>query len=192
MPNWCSNSVSMTHDDPAMLERARDAFTRGALLQEFIPCPEDLRNTMAGSYGGDVEKQAALEAQERANLANHGHKNWYDWQVAHWGTKWDIGDEHGAELVGDVLQLNFDSAWAPPCDAYAALESQGFRIEAYYYEPGMAFCGSWINGEDTEIHIPNTSKEAADVIPEEIDAIFDIVNNMAMWEEEDAAYEAED
>lgn len=192
MPNWCSNIVNMTHDDVAVLERARDAFTRGALLQEFIPCPEALRDTEAAYYPDSDPRKAVLEAREAENILNHGHRNWYDWQVAHWGTKWDIGDEHSAELVGDVLQLTFDSAWAPPCDAYDRLESQGFRIEAYYYEPGMAYCGSWINGVDTEIKIPNTSAEAEQVIPEEIDMMFGITESMAEWEAEDAAYEAED
>lgn len=190
MPNWCSNYVSMTHDDPAMLERARAAFARGELLNEFIPCPEALLTDGATTRGGpDAAKYDAIRA---ANMAEHGFESWYDWRVAHWGTKWDIGSEDGAELVGDVLQLSFDSAWAPPCDAYARLEEQGFRIEAFYYEPGMAFCGSWINGADEEVSIPSTSKEAALVIPEEIDGIFDIVNNMAMWEEEEAAYNSED
>lgn len=191
MPNWCNNVVNITHNDPAMLERARAAFEKGQLLQEFIPCPEELRLTQAVYYPDKDPRKAEQEALEAANVAKHGFRNWYDWQVANWGTKWDVGgDGCNAELVGDVLQLSFDSAWAPPCDAYARLEGDaGFAIEAFYYEPGMAFCGSWINGVNEEINIPSTSKEAAEVIPDEIDAIFDIVNSMAMWEEEDAAAE---
>lgn len=188
MPNWCSNYVSMTHDDPAMLERARGAFARGELLNEFIPCPQALLTDGATTRGGP--NAAEYDAIRAANIAEHGFESWYDWRVAHWGTKWDIGSEEGAELVGDVLQLNFDSAWSPPCDAYARLEELGFAIEAFYYEPGMAFCGSWINGADECIDIPSTSKEAEQVIPDEIDGIFDIVNSMAMWEEEEATYEA--
>lgn len=186
MPNWCSNYVSMTHDDAAMLERARTAFARGELLNEFIPCPQDLLDTIAGSYG-DPEQQEALRLREASNLEKHGFRNWYDWSVAHWGTKWDIGSEEGAEIVGDVLQLTFDSAWSPPIEAYQRLEELGFAVEAFYYEPGMAFCGSWINGADEYIDIPQSSQEAAAVIPDEIDGIFDIVNNMAMWESEDMA-----
>lgn len=191
MPNWCSNIVNITHDDHTQLERARAAFARGGLLQEFIPCPDALRDTEAVYYPAGHELKDAQEAREVANVEQYGYRNWYDWQVANWGTKWDIGSEDGAELVGDVLQLTFDSAWAPPCDAYDRLEAQGFRIEAYYYEPGMAFCGSWINGEDTEINIPTTSALAEQVIPDEIDGMFGIVENMIQWEEEDRAWEAE-
>jgi hypothetical protein len=32
MPNWCSNMLTLTHEDPAMITRARDAFARGELL----------------------------------------------------------------------------------------------------------------------------------------------------------------
>ena len=39
MPNWCSNYVELTHDNPDMLRRAEDAFNRGELLAEFIPVP---------------------------------------------------------------------------------------------------------------------------------------------------------
>ena len=49
MPNWCNNTMTLEHDDPAMIERARTAFNGEGLLQEFIPVPEDLRNTVSGS-----------------------------------------------------------------------------------------------------------------------------------------------
>ena len=48
MPNWCNNSVEIYHEDPAMIERVREAFNKGALLAEFIPIPKDLQ-IVAGS-----------------------------------------------------------------------------------------------------------------------------------------------
>lgn len=41
MPNWCLNYVTLTHDDPAVIAQAADAFKRGALLQELLPISED-------------------------------------------------------------------------------------------------------------------------------------------------------
>ena len=29
MPNWCNNSVEIYHEDPAMIERVREAFNKG-------------------------------------------------------------------------------------------------------------------------------------------------------------------
>ena len=37
MPNWCSNSFTVRHEDSAMIERFVNAFKAGTLFQEFIP-----------------------------------------------------------------------------------------------------------------------------------------------------------
>lgn len=71
MPNWCNNNLTLEHDDPAMITRAKEALDRGEFLQEFIPVPKELTETMAGSYGDDA-KQKDLEAQMKANVAKYG------------------------------------------------------------------------------------------------------------------------
>lgn len=60
MPNWCHNKITLSHDDPAQIERVKAH--KDNVLQEFIPCPQEL-------------------------LDGEG---WYDWRVNNWGTKWDI------------------------------------------------------------------------------------------------------
>ena len=45
-----------------------------------------------------------------------------DWCRENWGTKWGAyGPHNGAERVGSVLTLRFDSAWRPPYGWLAAL-----------------------------------------------------------------------
>jgi hypothetical protein len=39
MPNWCNNNLTLSHDDPAMIQRAFDALERQEFLQEFCPVP---------------------------------------------------------------------------------------------------------------------------------------------------------
>jgi hypothetical protein len=73
----------------------------------------------------------------------------------------------------------------PRKTAHDLLEEQGFSIEAFYYEPGMAFCGLWADGADYEYSIPSTSAEA-EAVPRARDDVFDIVNSMAMCGEESA------
>ena len=41
MPNWCLNTVTLEHDDPEMIARAKTSFAEGKFLNEFIPVPED-------------------------------------------------------------------------------------------------------------------------------------------------------
>ena len=176
-----------------MLTRAQEGFKKGELLNTFIPCPEDLRFTEAVYYPEGHELKEAQDLKESRNIEKHGFRNWYDWQVAHWGTKWDVGGEsESADIEDGVLTLSFDSAWSPPLEAFATLEDVcGFEIEAYYYEPGMAFCGVWEGSIDNCIEIPSTSKEAEKVIPVAINEMFDIVGSMEMWEEEEAEFNNE-
>ena len=93
MPNWCNNTLEITHPDPAQLERARVAFKEGRLLDEFVPVPKSL-HIVAGRVGDDTDPlQIDLEAQEKANLEAHGYATWWDYCVNEWGTKWDVGGD---------------------------------------------------------------------------------------------------
>jgi hypothetical protein len=65
----------------------------------------------------------------------------------------------------------------------------GFEIEAYYNEPGMAFCGKW-TGDETDSfddyyeYSGETSETVREVIGEDLDDYFGISEDMAQWEEE--------
>jgi hypothetical protein len=81
--------------------------------------------------------------------------------------------------------LTFESAWAPPCNAYEKLMDQGFRIRAMYYEPGMAFAGVWEDGMDDYYEYGGLdSKGIAEQLPVELDEAFGISESVAEWEEE--------
>jgi hypothetical protein len=165
-----------------MLERVRKGFNAGALLNEFIPVPEDLQIT-AGRLGDPVEN-AKIIAAEESNRAKHGYSNWYDFCVNEWGTKWDIGGD-GAEVldIDGGLSFSFDSAWSPPLAAYEKLMDLGFRIRAMYHECGMCFAGIWDNGDDDYYEYSDmNSQEVSDTLPTELDEAFCISENMAEWE----------
>jgi len=195
MPNWCNNTVELYHEDPAMIERARQAFKDGRLLDEFIPVPKDL-HIVAGRVGDDNDpKQIELEAQEKANLEKHGYSTWYDFCVNEWGTKWDVGgDDLGpAQDIPGGLMLTFDSAWSPPTNAYEKLMDQGFRVRAMYYEGGMAFAGIFDeNGDDYYEYGGMSADEIADTLPPELDEAFCISEQVAEWEAENAEEEADE
>jgi hypothetical protein len=140
MPNWCYNKLTLEHKDPSMIARAVDAVKRGELLQEFIPCPEELTTVPANG-----ETRESL-------LEKYGYSDWYDHNVNEWGVKWDVGDDDSIDCEykpGDTsVQMVFDSAWGPPITAYGVFEALGFDVTAYYYEPGCAFCGIYTDGEN--------------------------------------------
>ena len=185
MPNWCNNSVEIYHNDPKMLERVREAFNKGALLAEFIPIPQSLRIVAGCAGSADSPEQIALVEAEENNIKVHGYKNWYDYCVNEWGTKWDVGGDNPVQDIPGGLMLGFDSAWAPPCAAYEKLQEMGFRITAMYYEPGMAYAGVWDNGNDDYYEYGGMdSKEIADTLPAELDEAFCISESVAEWEAE--------
>ena len=117
-PNWCSNNLSLSHKDPAMISRAKAAFEEGKFFQEFVPLPEDKNN------------------------------DWYEWRIEHWGTKWDVYNGFIGMESAKELELGFDTAWSPPVAFYKKMEELGFTVEARYREEGMGFIGEYYNGED--------------------------------------------
>ena len=183
MPNWCNNGITLRHADPAMIERVLTG--REGLLMEFLPTPAPLLDTTAGSFG-DSEKQRELERLQEDNIRAYGFKDWYDWNIANWGTKWDVSLDNVERQDPNTVSAAFDSAWSPPITAYERLLELGFEIEAFYYEPGMCFVGKWVDGEDECFEYGGqTSDTVRDYIGEELDDYFGISEEMAQYEDEE-------
>jgi hypothetical protein len=182
MPNWCFNGVTLRHKDPAMIDRAQHS---EGLLMEFLPTPQALRDTVSGSVSEN--KRAEHEAQQARNLEQYGAKDWYDWNIANWGTKWDVTLENVDRVDEYTLNAAFDSAWSPPIEAYRRLEDMGFEIEAKFYEPGMAFVGTYDteNGEFSIDISGFTSDTVREAIGEELDDYFGISEEKAQYEDEE-------
>ena len=184
MPNWCNNTVTLEHEDPAMIARAKAAFLDGRLLDEFIPVPADLQ-IVAGSV--PLAEEAEHKAKEEANRETHGYSNWYDFCVNEWGTKWDVGADGTYNDIEGGIILGFESAWSPPITAYEKLLEKGFKIRAMYFEPGMAFAGIWEDGCDDYYEYGGMdSTQIAEELPPELDEAFGISEDVAQWEAENA------
>jgi hypothetical protein len=167
-----------------MITRARDALLRGEFLNEFIPVPADLQ-IVAGSVGDPVE-QAELERKTAENVEKYGYGNWYDFCVGEWGTKWDVGCEGSTDVHpdGKMLHTYFDSAWSPPINAYSKLEELGFKVNAMYYEGGMAYAGAYGDGNDEEINLEGMSADEIEQNHPELDEAFGISESIREYEAE--------
>ena len=173
MPNWCSNGITLRHADPAMIQRAAKALQEGTFLQEFIPCPQELTEAVA-----NFETNEAL-------VAKYGYSSWYDFNIANWGTKWDVNSDNVEIVDANTVTAGFDSAWAPPTTAYEKLMEQGFEVVAFYYEPGMQYVGKWDNGVDDYIEYGGEdSTTVREAIGEELDDYFGISESMIEYEED--------
>jgi len=190
MPNWCNNTVEISHKDKSKMEALVAAANEGKFCNFAIPIPEDL-HIVAGSVG-DPEEQKKLEEDTARNIEKYGYGNWYDFSVSKWGTKWDVEPYEPIDFDSEwdknnKITFGFDSAWAPPCGVYEALIEQGYAVRGYYYESGMGFCGIYDeNGEDYYEIGGMSSTEVAEDIPSELDEMFCISENMAEWEAENA------
>ena len=185
MPNWCSNSVSFYHDDVEQIKRAQTALADGRLFEEFVPCPEPLKEAVA-SFGTDYQEQ------NEKNVAEFGYASWYDFAVSEWGTKWDVECySHEISEDGHTLQCSFDTAWSPPIAFYEKMKDLGFTINAEYYEPGVGFVGEWLDGDDYTYEIPQTAAEAREEIPEHLDENWGISSYLEDWEAENAEEDEE-
>jgi len=186
MPNWCSNHITVRGTDPVAIKRLADAFDNGEFCGAVVPMPEEL-NITSGRLGDGAE-QRELEAKSAANLEKHGYANWYDFNVAKWGTKWEIGgDGNEAERDEDGLGFSapFDSAWSPPIAVCEALVEQGFEVVLYYYEPGMGYCGKFEDGSDDYYEYSGeNSNTVRAAIGSDLDDMFGISESMAEYEAE--------
>lgn len=52
------------------------------------------------------------------NVQRYGSKDWYDWRIKNWGTKWNASDSSFNEKTGVV---EFDTAWSMPENIFRAL-----------------------------------------------------------------------
>ena len=122
MPNWCLNKLTISHEDRSKVMEFVHAYKEGKVCEHYLPRPQD--------------------------------QDWYEWNISNWGTKWDIGSDnneiHGLHptVVDNEASMSFDSAWSPPVGLYQKLVELGFSVNASYFEPGLAFCGIWTNGDD--------------------------------------------
>ena len=188
MPNWCNNTITLTHTDSSMIERAKKALQEGKLLNEFFPIPKELCDTIAGRAGDDNSyEQRLLAFKEQLNMEFFGYKNWYDFCVSQWGVKWDMSLDQGDIFKDEEHTLGFTccTPWSSPTAAYEKLSDLGFEIEATYYEPGMMFCGYWDNSTDDYYDITGDSEWVRDHIPRIIDDAEVISEGMADWENEE-------
>jgi len=123
------------------------------------PYPKALDITAGREGPDDSPEQKALVAAEESNLDKYGHKNWYDWCVNNWGTKWNAGGDNPDMMVdydydedGDtvIALFQFDTAWAPPLGVLEKLMDTHpeLSIECRYHEPGVGFFGVWTDGSD--------------------------------------------
>ena len=178
MPNWCSNSITITSnkDNIDKFETFLQEKNGKEWFDFFLPCPEELRDVDSPNKTKDAD----------ALLEKYGHPDWYSWSLENWGTKWNC-DSQDWNRDGDSISFWFDSAWAPPTNLYEKIFGQDYEVEAYYLEEGMQFVGKFSDGSDD--YYEYSDSESLNDIPEDIVENWNLRENLEEWEAENAEEE---
>jgi len=116
MPNWCWNHLEVSGDEKQ--------------LQEFVE-----KSTTNIETSDEFSFEGTLPRGDR--------KDWYNWSIENWGTKWDACEPNICHNDIDYFAVSFESAWAPPIDWINNIMQDfpdlSFTLE--YDEPGMCFGG---------------------------------------------------
>jgi hypothetical protein len=169
MPNWCSNNAEFFNEDiekvnalEAHLTKLKDEEKEPGLFGFFIPRPAEFDQ-------GD---------------------RWYGWNCENWGTKWEVTEVYFERIDDNTLRFTFETAWSPPLSFYEWLSiNTTWYVNASYFEPGMAFIGRVVEGEDESYTYSDI--ESLDAIPEELVDEFGLREQMEEWEEENDEWNAE-
>lgn len=185
MPNWCGNVliVEGSNDD---LKRFRDAVTvvsptdpsevEYKILESLYPTPQELLTTPSGKMITDDSGEFEQVCKE--NVALHGYKDWYDWRIAKWGTKWSDTDTYVAFEVTGAIGFRFDTAWSPPIKAVEKIATMFPELTFIltYEELGMGYVGAFGCANDYTV-----DKFSEDIeFPEmgENDDVWDVIHEV--------------
>lgn len=120
MPNWCSNTLDVCHDDKEKIDA----------LEKFL-------DERKGKDFFDFFIEPAKEGEE-----------WYSYNLNNYGCKWNCEATHYERTGDNSIYITFDSPWAPPIQLYVHMESNDFGVCAEYHESGMGFVGKYEYGLD--------------------------------------------
>ena len=190
MPNYCNNVVEIR--GPVQVVKA--LVDHRLDFMKIYPYPKDLDIVAGRSGADDSPEQIQLVAAEESNLKKYGYKNWYDWCVSEWGTKWNAGGSDNADMQIDldedgddsIALFQFDTAWAPALGVLQKLRDDHpeLSVECRYHEPGVGFMGVWTDGHDRCYDNIEGSKDTFWQSDDGrlLDETFDIVESMQEWE----------
>ena len=197
MPNWCDNFLTIQSEDKDYLQMLHNKLQadESEFLQVLRPVPTG--ETTWINWNGEGEVTKTLD----------GEWDW-DWCVTHWGTKWDINDDglvfEDTEDGYATISGWFESAWAPPIEAYNTYmeNNEEIQILATYEEGGMDFAGIYDNGDDDYmeglsavceriVRGTETLEEQTELF-QRLDEEFDLVENRREYIEDEMEEERRD
>jgi len=163
MPNWVQNEVTI-NGPAATLSNIKELLARPYSM--YWPSQNPTEFDLGILKEQQIQKVFSFwnivspEDMEHYYLGD----NWYGWNCANWGTKWDADEDQLVHETRDELFYTFSTAWSEPDAALRALsqlfpdieirnrwtEEQGFGEEVIYSASTRDVIESWDIPEYTE------------------------------------------
>ena len=145
MPNHVTHKLMVEGKNKDLQKFLNTCFTKEGELDfnSLVPMPKILKKTICGNTNEmqtDRYKSIEKEAIEKT-----GFKNWYDWSLDKWGTKWNAYHTQTTDNT-DSIELMFDTAWSCPVPIFEVLEIKWpvLTFEGFAIDEGFMF-GAAIN-----------------------------------------------
>ena len=132
MPNNTDVRVYIDHTSKKRIDDMETIFSNDYPFDKIIPMPDDI-----------IRGNLTMEQRELSKG-----RNWYDWCVANWNTKWDAYNVIVHRLSDTSLYVTMETAWSPPIPIFQKLLELGFEVSAYYLDEGYNYVGQFECGED--------------------------------------------
>lgn len=133
MPNYVRNIVRVSDNFENI-----DKQTNSLDFEKIAPIPKELENTASPAI---IVEETQLNLKEHNKhsrpitkemsaeyIKNFGYNNWYDWNCANWGTKWN---RQSVDTSSGYWE--FDTAWSTPLQLVSIL-SQKYPSEIFTVE----------------------------------------------------------
>lgn len=151
MPNWVYNTLTIESQDADLLAAVKAKLAQPYETHyptteydhdkgEWVTIPATQTNADAFSFWNiiaptDLDAYFKRETPPKVDLADRNiyaeieqnkaeSDNWYWWNTRNWGCKWDACEISIQTDEPNTISYRFDTAWAPPLPAFAALCEQ--------------------------------------------------------------------
>ena len=128
MPNWVSNTMTVTGDEadvkafadkagqPALMTVDGESISQLSFANFVRPDA-----SIMDEYWGEEPRKASLE-----EALKHESNHWYDWNVRNWGCKWDasVQDVDDTSLDTGYVAYYFETPWGQPQEFFEAVVKQ--------------------------------------------------------------------
>ena len=133
MPNWVSNTVVVTSDQPTELEKLYNIFDSDAPFNTLNPEPDW---SIIPDDKGVLPAKEITKLQDGTEMTTlvwpDGSQDtrWRSWRNENWGCKWDLNGVNYIDysVGGNLLTLEFVTPWSPPDAIYEKLCDMGYEF----------------------------------------------------------------